>query len=406
MEIFFVSTLGQARVAVAYIRQNKVSNVKVFLLYTIKNKKVPRLISGYLNEFDVDYQWFKLPLSPTTPIPWRLNRLRNKYKRIINDNVGAVWVFNRNTHYLYIYEISKERKIKVGYLEEGLSSYKEDANFDFVSNSLLVKDFLKSVGSYIYKHRKESFFALLLLLPYYLIVFLKKEISFVFKFIAFLVEKKLICFFSSGLFKRISTYLGMGYKDFYRSNNNFDDSYFVFPEKNKFIFSDKVHKLDLLYSFSEERVNELSHYVADFSFKSVFVSQKYPGSNFYDQIALALKELHCIDNDRILIKFHPRETSKDRMNLLKALEELEVNYITSDIIDSYSLEELLMAKKDLNIWFGFTSTSLIYSKEIFPNLCVVSIVSCFNLDLEKFGNLKEDYYALCEFDSSFLSINK
>jgi len=108
----------------------------------------------------------------------------------------------------------------------------------------------------------------------------------------------------------------------------------------------------------------------------VFVSQKYvTNADYFDLVLRILSEMEV---ERVLFKFHPRQS---KATCQKEWDQATrrypgVKFVEANDVQAVPVEELMMAGKVKRL-IGLTSTALMYAQAFFPEVEVVSIGSRF-----------------------------
>lgn len=370
--MFVVSTLGQARSAVAIASSALADeSVVVAILATPANWSTPNSIAAYLERFDVSCFLMLLPSMPTVATLTRAKRVEAKYVAVQRQiNVGSLWLSNTNSHYGVMAAIFKSSGVRLCYFEEGLGSYKdlEDASFARPSRRESLKILRSGISAALRRHLGFSW-------VYRGPVAIKRFSTGSFRFAKSLYSE--LSNFYSLTPTNLHRFEQLGsphLANYFSPWTEFDEIHVVFPEllDEHLIRSDNVESVQLLPPHSEVELARAALAREIDSIPSVFfVSQPYGdrGRNYYQTVAKALVDASY---RRVFVKFHPRERPKERDSLIEAFERLRIEVVQFSGEDLFTAEALL-ATGNFDVCVGISSSSLLYSERYFPEIEVVSV---------------------------------
>jgi poly-alpha-2,8 sialosyl sialyltransferase len=379
--IFFVAHYGQIIQCNQFIRVNNLENNELAILYTTKNMTIPKMV-----EDTVDRSLFnriaryKLPTSCMQPHIGRIIKIRAKYKKYLQEHKPTdIYVFSFEGHYVLLEELACRMGIRIHLIEEGLGTYKL-ALPDYRDSAQKTwkqtcnNAFCKSSAS---QNLWVKGFVALLQLPFDLWDFSKRL------YVQERTQSALLNVMPRKwrAFKlRFSKFesLHVAFPDVLQSR--FPDikisPYFVHEPSNALELSSE----DVIASQTVEKYNITSEDI-------VFVSQRYAVSLpiLVPHIIRALERAYThIGNPRarLFIKLHPKESELVRAAYLSAKSKLNRRLI---VIDSPAFPvELLVAQAKIQALIGISSSSLVYSEKINPELKIFSIGDSLIREISKY----------------------
>jgi hypothetical protein len=381
--LFVITRLGQLRNVQGYINQFKTKRNLLILLYTpdafelVEN--IDRNIDSSLFREIIH---FELPLRP---LGVNKKKCKNLYENLTETlyklnkryNIKKFFLCNTDNFYIYFEKVATKIHADIILLEEGLTTYRmfaKDRGKVFTFRNV------KSAFKIVLRNFRKFFVSLIALLL---------------KFFSWILKIDIFNFIKH---KRIP-------RDYrYGNIEHFKEAYVCFPEKMKSLTTkNQIGKIKKLHFFTNKNLNEnvLSNLENNMT---LFVNQRYVPYDLHFNIVFEIFEKANIK--KFFIKFHPKESKKIYWSHLKKAIQ---NYPQLDIrilrgFDHIPAEDLMITGKIKKI-VGITTSTLIYSKLIDPNIKVLSIADSYkelclstkyNVDARKMNLFLRDYKAFKE----------
>ncbi|WGE63021.1 alpha-2,8-polysialyltransferase family protein [Actinobacillus equuli subsp. haemolyticus] len=365
--LFVLTHLGQLAQAEALIKQEKLLNCVLIILYTKKNTKMPELVrkSSDPKLFN-RVQQLKIPSFPNKIHIKNLVYINNSYRELLAKiKPNRLFIFSFEKHYSLLAQRAIDRKIEVNLIEEGTATYKynslKEANF-LINSSLSAKE------------RKTAFF--IRTLP---------------------------------IFKELRPALSLFH--------NFKKVYAVFPELLKNTFSFKEGKEFFLYSDIEANKNILD-IIRRYEISSndiIFLNQRYPfpqtvyAKCLIHELSIYANRYHC----KVFLKLHPKDPTELKDVLRNEIDCMSMNS-NIILIDEYGfLIESLIKETSPKKVVALTSTSLVYSGLLSKNTNSESIyllikekmLEHINYDHKVFYEVEDHFNILKKFEKNISFIN-
>ncbi|WGE89089.1 alpha-2,8-polysialyltransferase family protein [Actinobacillus arthritidis] len=325
--LFVLTHLGQLSQAEALIKQEKLLNCVLIILYTKKNTTMPMMVKKASNPSLFNrIQQLKIPSFPNKVQIKNLTYINNSYRNLLAKiKPHRLFMFSFEKHYCLLAQRASERNIEVNLIEEGTATYKyknlNEANA-LVKSSLSIKE------------KKTAFF--INMLP---------------------------------MFRELRPALSVF--------NGFNKVYAVFPELLKDTFNFKEGKAFFLYKnieIGKTALNIKNKYEISTD-DILFLNQRYPfPKEVYVQCLVRILSIYTEKYTcKVFIKLHP----KDPEELKEILKQEIVNSpMSSKIIlideSGFLVESLIKAVEPKKV-LALTSTSLIYSQLLANDINAESI---------------------------------
>ncbi|WGE31632.1 alpha-2,8-polysialyltransferase family protein [Actinobacillus genomosp. 2] len=325
--LFVLTHLGQLSQAEALIKQEKLLNCVLIILYTKKNTMMPVMVKKASNPSLFNrVQQLKIPSFPNKVQIKNLIYINNSYRSLLAKiKPHRLFMFSFEKHYCLLAQRASERNIEVNLIEEGTATYKytnlNEAN-TLVKSSLSIKE---------------------------------KKTAFVINMLP--------------MFRELRPVLSVF--------NGFNKVYAVFPELLKDTFNFKEGKEFFLYKnieIGKTALNIKNRYEISTD-DILFLNQRYPfPQEVYAQCLVEILSTYAEKYDcKVFIKLHPKDPEELKEVLRQEIANLSMssNII---LIDEYGflVESLIKTVKPKKV-LALTSTSLIYSKLLVDDINAESI---------------------------------
>lgn len=360
--LFVISHLGQLAQIEAVIKREKLLNCVLVILYTKKNKTMPKMVRDKSTKSLFNrVLLLEIPSFPNKINIKNLVKINNSYQKMIDEiNPHRLFILSFEKHYCLLASYAKKKGILVNLVEEGTATYKYD-NYE-QANQAIIDSFSKE------EKRK-----------------------------AFLIR-------TMPIFKELRPVLNI--------HRDFNTIYAVYPKALASIFNAKHYVEFFLYE-NIKVTNEIEKVNQEYNIGEndiIFLNQRYPfPQDLYASslISSLVTQFGIESGQKIFIKLHP----KDSEELKEALKrEIELNNYQENIIliDRYGfLVEGLIALSKPKYVSALTSTGLVYSSKISPRTRSVSIYPKLKSKLlesisysdKVFKESDEHFYILQKFDN-------
>lgn len=360
--LFVISHLGQLAQIEAVIKREKLLNCVLVILYTKKNKTMPKMVRDKSTKSLFNrVLLLEIPSFPNKINIKNLVKINNSYQKMIDEiNPHRLFILSFEKHYCLLASYAKKKGILVNLVEEGTATYKYD-NYE-QANQAIIDSFSKE------EKRK-----------------------------AFLIR-------TMPIFKELRPVLNI--------HRDFNTIYAVYPKALASIFNAKHYVEFFLYE-NIKVTNEIEKVNQEYNIGEndiIFLNQRYPfPQDLYASSLISSLVTHfgIESGQKIFIKLHP----KDSEELKEALKrEIELNNYQENIIliDRYGfLVEGLIALSKPKYVSALTSTGLVYSSKISPRTRSVSIYPKLKSKLlesisysdKVFKESDEHFYILQKFDN-------
>lgn len=351
------------------------SAVGCTILWTKKNKGLSQKIEAKAIQHFRHVLRVCLPLSPNSGDPFVALRCKRAYERMFSAyEFRTLWISNANFHYSMCAEIARRLGCFVNYYEEGLGTYKTQAE---VLNPTPVPDLLRKLWEDV--RRSLVLFAQQSGLFMLWHIF-KKAVSFVllpFVLITRLLKAFRIFFFGLPFVRRLlRRILPASFAHYYGVNDKFSEILVWYPERlDQSLYRGNVKKFPIKqdsYMFNPEETELLAiSGGCDFDDEILYISQLY-SNNTKEWADLLAKVLLHKGVGALHIKFHPKETQKVRTLTLSCLSGHGIQ--TTDIDPQNGLDALkLISNLRFRAVYGLTSSVLFYGKALAPDATFVSL---------------------------------
>jgi hypothetical protein len=377
---FTVTRLGQLRNVQGFIKQINAKNNVLMIMHT------PNDIDLIENlEKNVNYNLFRKVIKfelPNRPLGVSIKKCKGIYESLMMTmshlyekyNINNIILCNTDNYYKYFEYFAKKYNIDLILLEEGLTTYRMFANN--IEKNFNFRD-VKSALKRVLRNFKKSINSIIVL---------------ILKFFSWILGINIFKFIKHHRIPKKYRYGDIEY---------FKEAYVCFPDKMKILTTkDKIgdiKKLDFFLNknLEEKIVNKLEDNM------TLFVNQRYIPYDLHFNIIFEIFEKKNIKD--FFIKFHPKESrSMYWQHLIKAMKDHpNLNVKILEGMDHIPAEDLMTTGKIARI-IGITTTTLIYSKLIDPNIEVLSIADeyrelClskkYNVDARKMDLFERDYKA-------------
>lgn len=351
--LFVLTHIGQLAQAESLIRQEKLCNCCLVILYTKKNITIPNDVNNQANKELFNYIFrLKIPTSPNKINIRNFIYINNSYRNLLlNINPKEIFLFSFEKHYCLLAGRAKEKGIKINLVEEGTATYKYDSTEE--ANKII------KLGL----SRNER-------IHYFLInnIWIFKEL-------------------------RPSLYIF----------NNFEKIFVMFPELLNKVFKFKESRKFFIYEalLKGEEIEQKTNNHSISSNDIIFLNQRYPfpHEEYSKVLVNILAKYANIHKCKVFIKLHPKDNEDLKICLKKHIgisKELV-------IIDDYGflVESLVKDVKPYKL-ISLTSTSLVYSQRLSPKTSFESIYPIIRKNLED----KIHPSKLAESDSHFSILDK
>jgi len=383
--IFAISRVGQLRNIQGYIEQYNAKNNILIIMDTI-NKDDVALIDNINKNIDhkkfKEVIYFEIPERPLSVTKKKCKEiyenlttlLYSLYKKYHYQNIILC---NTDNYYKYFEVITKDKNLNLILLEEGLTTYRMFAkniekNFNF-------RD-IKSAVRRVFTNLKQLIIDLGVL---------------TLKFLSWVLQINIFEFVKHHRVPKKYRYGNIDY---------FKEAYVCFPEKMKTLTTreeiGEVKKLNFFINRNIDRT--ITDRLEDNMI--LFVNQRYIPYEKHFNIIFEILERNRIT--KFFIKFHPKESKNKYSRYLKdAMQKfpnLEVKILKG--MDHIPAEDLMVTGKIKRI-IGITTSTLIYSELINPNIEVLSIADSYkklclskkyNVDAKRMDLFLRDYKAFKE----------
>lgn len=340
--LFFISQMGQLAQYEELIRQRKLKNNVLIVLYTKKNNKMPRDIS---NKASTDlFNTIRLLCLPKAPMNINIKNyilMYNSYSYLLKRvKPKYIFISSFEKHYSLLANIAKSLNILVNLVEEGTGTYKynnmAEANMELRRN-LSKKEKIETIKIKLLPHYSE----------------LKNSLEIFNKFSNIYVSYPNL---ASEMFDCKNIYKFSAYQNTKIS-----------PEAISFCKAKKINKNDIL-----------------------FLAQRYPfPEEEYISSLLETVKKFSKNKKRVFIKLHPKERDSTKFIYLKLAKKLKNIFIIHDV--SFSSEEVISFIKP-NFVLSLTSTGLVYSNLISEKTKNISIYPTFKKSIIKRIGFNEDNF--------------
>jgi hypothetical protein len=379
--IFFVSHYGQIIQCNQFIRANGLQNNELAILYTPKNKIMPRMV-----EKAVDRKLFqrvdryKLPTGCMTTHIGRIMRMRKKYKNFLRQHQPTdIYVFSFEGHYVLLEELAAQQGIRVHLIEEGTATYKL-AVPDY--REITPKSFSQATAETFAKSSASKNPIILGLIalarvPVDLYDFLKR----------FYVQER-----TQSALLNLFPRKWRAYKTTFRK---FDSIHAAFPEVLKTHFPDMEIKPYFVHEQSSTSLSSPEAIIARDTVRqygitskdSLFVSQRY-GITLDILVPHIVRALEKTYNQfghadgRLFVKLHPKESDQVKASYRNAPSKLNGRLV---VIESQPFPvEALIAQTDIGALIGISSSSLVYAHKLKPDMKIISIGNYLSKEIRKY----------------------
>ncbi|WOS65242.1 alpha-2,8-polysialyltransferase family protein [Sinorhizobium fredii] len=378
VDLIVLSNGRQAQNALAFIDEFKDSlGLQPFILalYTDANLKERRTVSNLLIERNIAHDLLQLPIGAAYFSIRKQGRILRAYRSVFSTHKPRrLFLFNYNTHYGLAYDLARKAQIQVFFLEEGLSSYKNEDTYAPPRSitEIIDRDIIA-----------DSFFGKLLLkAPYELIAnpksgilnilrFLQKEVAFFARCIVVPFDNDLTASRLEGIFNK-----SYRYRRFHEPVSNFDGVFGTFPDRlarrfstnEKRYFSYIKHAFRLTQHHSANRLAD-----AGLTNRSVlYVDQAY---NLDKSVVVGVIAKWICENfpeaDTLYIKPHPKsDFSFEKLEALRRTHpEFGIKLLPYTDIPAEFIPALTECRKII----GIASTTLVYAQDLCAQVEAFSI---------------------------------
>ncbi len=370
--LFVVTTLGQTRNAISIIEQlDDGESAMVMVLGTPANPLLPNQIGAVLDRAGVLAFYVELPVAPTVAVPNRVESIDATYAGVCASvDVESSWLANTNTHYGLLAQHFHEAGSLICYFEEGLGSYKAatDASFSIPAADQRRRDLIAGLLNSLELHLGFSF-------VYRAPIAIRRFAGGVVRFL--LAARREVEVYRAGSeANRIRTVgdTGSRLSAFFEPWTEFDRVRVAFPQllDPALINSADVSTVRLNPAQAEVALacDELDRIEGDVP-STLLVSQPYTnrGRTYYEAVAEAVASTEVRS---VFVKFHPREGPGTRQVLLNTLERSAIA-ATPMWRDEGLSAEALLATGRFDRCIGITSTTLLYSHDLYPDLDAIAV---------------------------------
>lgn len=339
-DIFVVSNLGQIRTAALVSRQlDEVVEPHLMVLWTAGNRELLRRMLGLAEEVAVPATAVRLAGAPNAPLPARMRRMVD----IIDRLPGALWaprlwVSNANSFYGYLAHTYAAAGSSINLFEEGLGSYRGHFDPPFAREpvarrahelSINIRSVVRSEG--LGRYRK----------------------------VRRVAHHSARFLFSTKVGRRLNTALVPQAPLFADPWTAFDRALLAFPEAADpvLVRAARMQRLELEPDREQIAVRDRSTAAVPIA-EPLFLSQRY-GVPYGPWAEAITAELRARGITRIALKNHPRETSRERADLMLAFLEAGLAVRADPIFDGWTAEALIVESGVENV-LGITSSTLVY----------------------------------------------
>lgn len=363
-QLFFVSTLGQARNARNIIEAlEDRSNSLVVVLWTQTNLLLADRITKSISSTGIHIQRMELPVRPAFITVGKLYQFRRKYTGLLKEHQPQeIWIANANIHYAYLAFLSKRNGIDVCYFEEGLGTYKRKSYIEKKNISLSLTQKLRTLKQPLATYIRTTYVGSVINFFRNIIRIIYKEfvgIWLVLSGITNIVSNILATSKPSLRFLRWA--LPEGSSDFLNIATEYKKVSVAFPAS----LDPDLYRSDIITTLpinvdKQEREDTAQALLAlpGRKPKVIYISQNYGGRSpkFYAAVAACIKESGV---KHIALKFHPKEKQDLRGYLLAELELAEIKVLELDTLSEVPAETVL-ATGIFHTVMGITSSTLFY----------------------------------------------
>jgi hypothetical protein len=299
--VFIVSHLGQLTQVEAFIKSKNINNTLLIILYTNRNRRIPKAIHNTANRHLINkIIFFQLPNYPNNYSIKSLLFMKRNYKKLLEEaNPRKLYLLSFENHYSLLANIAKDKKIHISLLEEGTATYKNQELSEYNQSQLFIKNLLAKI---------------------------------------------------------------LGVYSAYNVFKNFNTIYAAFPKLLKEKFNaDKYH---YFFAYEHIELNNQIQYLIDkYNITNqdyIYVNQRYniDAHEFVSIILNILSKINYKVNANIFIKLHPKDSNLLKDIFKKELEKYQQLILIDD--NEFSIELIIKRIKPRGI-IGISSTTLVYT---------------------------------------------
>lgn len=377
-DVIVVSNSRQALNAIAFIKEfgNKLKLQPFVLgLYSDANLKEKRVIAKLLDENDVSHELVRLPIGAAYFSLRRQAYILRSYRAAFSKTKPLrLFLFNYNTHYGFAYDLARQAQIPVFFIEEGLSSYKENNRYAPPRSMIQIIDRDLIMDSFFGK--------LLLELPYKLVKNWKRNCKKIFNFIKkefnFLIRCVIVPFDNDYVASRLERLFSWSYyyKRFHNPVSAFDGVYGTFPDR-------------LALRFTADEKNYYSYIKNTFEAAHAEFATKLADSGLTNRSVLYADQAYKIDKtiiievitkwilkefpetDTLYIKPHPKSNfSLEKLESLRSTQpQIDIRILPYTDVPAEFIPALTACRRLV----GIASTTLVYARDLCPEVETYSI---------------------------------
>lgn len=354
--LFVASNLGQVRNATAVVDQLGLGDATVVVLWTPAGTDLKERLVELAAELGLPARTLELPRSPTDRFPKTISRMVSTY-RLLSETLPAdnVWIANTNRHYGVLAGTYEAAGSSIHYYEEGLGSYRRADDPVYAGTPLSSR-----VRSLQYQVRATATDPS--------ISWFRKARRIGHRLAALLVDTQMGRMLNSLM-------IGSAARDVYFPRTRFGIAAAAFPGllDHRVVDADRYVRIDPTPppSDREGAGATVIESVRRPPCPTLLLSQAYepPATAWAAAIAA---ELHALDIDAVVIKFHPREAADRRSAISQALVDHGVRASATAEFDHWTAEQVIESGGFDRV-VGLTSSTLIYRPSTVREVEYISI---------------------------------
>lgn len=380
--LFLIANFGQYNHISNLIKDLKISNCALVVLYTSSNFYIPQSIHDSIDEgiFSLVY-FLEIPRSPNRIDIDLALEIRSKYLKLINIlQPSKLYLSSFQFHYSIIATIAKNKGIKVILVEEGLGTYRlgglpNEGMIGKISIEKVREVSSKTVSrnqlfKKLYKNYKETKLLIKEVRSFFRIIY--KTPEFQGEILRLIPNKEL--------------------KSIMKPFLDFDESYTSFPEVSKRIFNVKDSKFYFSHNnIKQEEISYCNNIIGKYNINHddyIYLSQQYRinDTEYVKIVSNLLLNISKNEDSKIFIKMHPRNERLEVIEGFKLLETESLGRIKVIDESDFRIENIIKQANVKGV-IGITSTALVYTSVIAPKCKVYSIANVLVGELNPIKNI-------------------
>lgn len=379
--LFVISNLGQLNHVESLIRKFCYKNNVLIVVYTEANYHVPQLIHDQFSDEFSSVIFLKLPKSPNSYNFNNLVKIYKSYRRVIlKVRPKKIFLNSFQHHYAVFASIAKKKNIQLFLVEEGLGTYRLGAlspkEIQDNQHGKLDVNLIKKISKNTLE-KSEIF----------------NRSSKIVEDVNILIKQSKI--FASQLYLHpetqkflIGNFPNKNLKAFLTPFLDFDFSYTTFPEKTQKIFSSAHHYFYSTYEEQDEKQISYAKNIINFYGISnndvLYLSQHYQidSQEYLDIVYNIFSNLLNSSCGRIYVKLHPKNEKKEVFEGFLSMEKKSDGRIRIIRESGFLIEEVIRQSQIKSV-IGITSSALVYSCIVSPNIQAYSVADILLRELDR-----------------------